>query len=254
MSEAPDAVVSLAVGTGRCGTTLLAALAGREPDVAASHERLRLAATFQLYCAWYGLPVDPEGFLVDREAAVRVDLASRRVSFEASALLSHAVELLHARLGARVLLVVRRPDHTVGSFAVRGWFAAPPVRRDPDRPPSYREGEEPRHFFGRILPIGADAVARFAASTPIGRIAWFWQARNRAILDQLGRLPASAVALVRLEDLDFDRYLALAPFLGWRPTVTRAAFDALAASRPNAGPNLPRLPDRWTDRERAEFE
>jgi hypothetical protein len=155
-ADAHHAVVSFCVGTGRCGTTFLARLAGLEPEVAASHERLRLAATFHLYCKWNGLAVDPEGFLIDREAAVRADLADHRVSFDASALLSHSVAELAERFDARFLLLVRRPEQTVASFAVRRWFVDPVARRDASLPPSYREGEEPRHFFGRNLPRGAE--------------------------------------------------------------------------------------------------
>ena len=224
-----DARVGFCVGTGRCGTTFLAELAGREPDVAASHERLRLAATFHMYCKWHGIPVDPEGFLQDREEAVRRDLEQRRFSFESSALVSHSLEELFERFRARFLLLVRNPADTVASFAVRGWFLKLPARRDPSRPPSYREGEEPRHFFGRIIPHGAE-FARWAGLSQIGKLAWFWQARNRAILDQFRRLPAEHTWIVRLEDLDFARYQELARFLGWRTHVDPAAFADLAAA------------------------
>src|SRR5215471_21491966 len=99
--------VGFCVGTGRCGTTFLSELARREPDVAAAHERLRLAATFHMFCKWHGIAVDSEGFLLDREEAVRRDLAERRFSFECSALLSHSLEELLERFRARFLLLVR---------------------------------------------------------------------------------------------------------------------------------------------------
>ena len=227
-------MISFCVGTGRCGTTFLAKLAEREPEVAASHERMRLPATFHMFCKWHGIAVDPEGFLIDREAAIRDDLRDHRVSFEASALLSHSLLELHERFGARFLLLVRHPVHTVASFAVRGWFVEPIPWRDPSLPPTIREGMEPRHFFGRNLPRGAE-FARWKQLSQIGRIAWFWHARNRGILDQFRALPRSQVRIARLEDLDFDHYVALAPFLGWQVTIDREQFVALAASRPNAG-------------------
>jgi hypothetical protein len=245
--------VSFCVGTGRCGTTFLARLAGMEPTVAASHERLRLAATFHMYCKWNGLPVDPEGFLVDREEAVRQDLAQHEVSFESSALLSHSIAELYERFQARFLLLVRRPDQTVASFAVRRWFLQPIARRSPDLPPSYREGEEPRHFFGRNIPRGAD-FERWSALTQIGKLGWFWAARNGAILEQLRQLPAEHGRIERLEDLDFARYQEIAAFLGWRATVSEAQFAELARERPNAGPHPPREPSDWSALEVAEFE
>jgi hypothetical protein len=231
--------VSFCVGTGRCGTTFLVRLAELEPAVAASHERLRLAATFHMFCKWHGIAVDPAGFLVDRDAAVRDDLAAHRVSFEASALLSHSIDELFARFAARFVLLVRSPRATVASFAARGWFLQPIAWGDASRPPSLREGMEPRHFFGRNLPRGEAAYARWCALSQVGRIAWFWQARIHGILDQLARVPATHRRIVRLEDLDFDGYVELARFLGWDVTLSRDRFAALAASKPNASASEP---------------
>jgi len=246
--------VAFCVGTGRCGTTFVSQLAGAEDEVAASHERLRLAATFHMYCSWHGISVDPGGFLVDRDAAVRRDLVDHRISFESSALLSHSIAALDTRFSPQWLLLVRRPDATVSSFSVRGWFEDLAPHGDPDLPPSYRQGEEPRHFFGRILPRGKEERDRFQTSTPLGRVAWFWQARNRAILKQLGELPASRVRIARLEDLDFEAWVEIAGFLGWSVSFSADEFRALADRRPNAGPNTPRSPAHWTERERREFE
>ncbi|HEY7158163.1 MAG TPA: hypothetical protein VH575_29695 [Gemmataceae bacterium] len=248
-----DGRVGFCVGTGRCGTTFLAQLAGREPEVAAAHERLRLAATFHMFCKWHGIAVDSEGFLLDREEAIRRDLAERRFSFECSALLSHSLEELFERFRARFLLLVRSPADTVASFAVRGWFVKPCVRKDPRLPPSYREGEEPRHFLGRNIPHGAE-FERWTRLTQIGRLAWFWQARNRAILEQFRRLPASHCRVERLEDLDFPRYREVAAFMGWRSRIDTGLFAELAQSRPNAGPNPPRKLTDWNAVEAAEFE
>jgi hypothetical protein len=248
-----DGRVGFCVGTGRCGTTFLAQVAGREPEVAASHERLRLGATFHMFCKWHGIAVDSEGFLLDREEAVRRDLAQRRFSFECSALLSHSLEELYERFRARFLLLVRNPEETVASFAVRGWFMKPCARQDPTLPPSYREGEEPRHFLGRNIPHGAE-FERWTRLTQIGRISWFWQARNRAVLEQFRRLPASHCRVERLEDLTFPRYQEIADFMGWRPRIDAALFAELARARPNAGPNLPRRLTDWSPAEAAEFE
>jgi hypothetical protein len=248
-----DGRVGFCVGTGRCGTTFLAQLAGREPEVAASHERLRLGATFHMFCKWHGIAVDSEGFLLDREEAIRRDLAERRFSFECSALLSHSLEELFERFRARFLLLVRSPHETVASFAVRGWFVKPCARKDASLPPSYREGEEPRHFLGRNIPHGAE-FERWTQLTPIGRIAWFWQARNRAILEQFRHLPASHCRIERLEDVDFPRYREIAEFMGWRSRIDAELFAELARARLNAGPNPPRRFTDWNSVETTEFE
>src|SRR5262249_24755198 len=95
---------------------------------------------------------------------------------------------------------------------------------------------------------------RWARLTQIGRLAWFWKARNAAILEQFRRLPASHCRVERLEDLDHARYQEVARFLGWEPKVDAGTFAELARSRPNAGPNAPRKFTEWSEVERAEFE
>jgi hypothetical protein len=206
-----------------------------------------------MFCKWHGIAIDSEGFLLDREDAIRRDLAGRRFSFECSALLSHSLEELFERFRARFLLLVRRPDETVASFAVRGWFMKLCARKDTHLPPSYREGEEPRHFLGRNIPHGAE-FERWTRLTQIGRLSWFWQARNRAILEQFLRLPASHCRVERLEDLDFPRYQEVAEFMGWRSRIDAALFAELAQARLNAGPNPPRKFIDWNPVEAAEFE
>lgn len=257
MIPAPDnefaGRVAFCVGTGRCGTTFLAEVARREPEVASSHERLRLGATFHMFCKWHGIAIDSEGFLLDREEAIRRDLGQKRFSFEASALLSHSVEELFERFRGKFLLLVRAPDATVASFAVRGWFLKPCARQNPALPPSYREGEEPRHFLGRNIPHGAE-FERWTRLSQIGKLAWFWQARNRAILEQFSRLPVTHCRIERLEDLDWKRYREIAAFFGWESRSDAGAFADLAGARLNAGPNTPRTFSDWNATEIAEFE
>lgn len=246
--------VGFAVGTGRCGTTFITEVLGLEPEVAASHERLRLAACYHMFTKWHGIPSDAEGFLVDRDAIVASDLRAKRISFEASALLSHSIAELHARFAARFLLMVRRPDACVASFAVRGWFLEPIAWRDRSVPPTIPDGANPRHFFGRNLPRGDQEFERWSKLTQLGKLGWFWAARNRAILDQLGALPPEHRRWLRLEDFDHARYLALGDLLGLHPTVDAARFAQLAASKPNTGPNIPLALDQWPEQGIREFE
>jgi hypothetical protein len=245
--------VGFCVGTGRCGTTFLAALMAREPGVASAHERERLGATFHMFFKWHGLPIDSEGFLANKEADVRRDLADHRFSFESSALLSHSLAELFDRFDARFLLLVRRPEEAVASFAVRGWYTTPYRRKDATLPPSFQECEHIRHFLGRNVPNGPE-FERWSGLTQIGKLAWFWQARNRAILEQFRSFPPEHCRIERLENLDFERYLRIARFFGVSSQIDSATFEELAAARLNASEKPPRRWTEWSAREAAEFE
>jgi hypothetical protein len=245
--------VGFCVGTGRCGTTFLAEVMGREPEVASAHERERLGACFHMFCKWHGIPIDSSGFLHQKETEIRQDLTHHRFSFESSALLSHSLDELFERFRPRFLLLVRRPDEVVASFAVRNWFTTPYIRKDPTLPPSYQECDNIRHFLGRNVPNGPE-FERWSQLTQIGKLAWFWHTRNGAILQQFRGFPPSHCRIERLEDLDFARYQDIARFLGFEPRIEAKTFATLAGARPGASANPPRTLSDWTPQEAAEFE
>jgi hypothetical protein len=244
--------VAFAIGTGRCGTHFIAKIFEHEPEVAATHERYPMAETLERYRTWYELPIDGEGFVERMRRGIDEDLASHRVSFEASAYLSLSVRTLHERFGARFILMVRRPDRVVNSLWGKGWYEQPFTQGDPDLALGYQDGLRPHHTFSRIAPRGAE-FERWREMTRIGRLAWFWAALNRAVIAQFEHLPSAAWRLVRLEDVDYDAYRDLARFIGIEPTLERSAYDALVRSKPGQRPRSHRVSD-WTRQDRAEFE
>lgn len=107
-------------------------------------------------------------------------------------------------------------------------------------------------FLARIAPKGPH-FSIWNAMTPIGKIAWFYRAYTEKTLEKLNALPDGTYRLVRIEDFDHEAYVEASRFLGYEPQVTKASFDALAASRPHSFSKKKEI-FRWTKREVHEFE
>lgn len=246
--------VGFAIGTGRCGTLFLHQLMEQEPAVASSHERNPDNETFHRYCKWHDLPVDHEGFLATKEKEIRADLEARAYSFEASPYLSLSVKELHERFGAKFVLLIRRPDGVVTSFAHKGFYRHPYHVRDVDLATGYQDQspEKVHTFFARVAPRG-EFFPTWNEMTQVGKVAWFWRAWNERTLELLHQLPEESYRVVRIEDLDYPKYQELARFLGFEPNVTETEFIALRASKPHAFWRK-RNVDQWTPREIEEFE
>ena len=244
--------VGFAIGTGRCGTLFLHQLLAMEPAVASSHERDRDNETFHRYCKWHGLPVDDEGFLAAKEKEIRGDLSNRAFSFEASPYLSLSVKELHERFGAKFVLLVRCPDGVVTSFVHKGFYRRPYAVRDASLATGYQSPEPFYAFLARLAPRG-EAFQAWNAMTPVGKVAWFWKAVNERTIELFAQLPKEAWRLVRIEDLDYPKYLELGDFLGLHSQVSQADFDALRASKPHSFERK-RDVDEWSEQEVAEFE
>jgi len=246
--------VGFAVGTGRCGTLFLYQVMQQEPAVASSHERNPENEAFHRYCQWHRLPVDTEGFLREKEREIAADLESHSYSFEASPYLSLSLNELHERFGGRFVFLIRRPDGVVTSFVHKGFYRRPYVVQNFDLAAGYQDQSPERFFtyFARISPRG-DFFRTWNGMTQVGKVAWFWTAFNERILEALDQIPKESYRMVRIEDLDYARYVELCGFLGVECRVAQSTFDELRMSRPHAFWRK-RMVDQWTEQEIEEFE
>ena len=167
--------IGFAIGTGRCGTKFIAQIVDRESNVSSVHERNPLNETFHRYCKWYGLTVDNEGFLQEKEREIQQDFQENFYSFEASAHLSLSIQELYDRFEAKFLLLVRSPEKVVNSYLRKGWYEKPAVRVNPNLAPGYQECEAFHHFLGRIVPSG-EKFEQWNQMSRVGKLAWFWNA------------------------------------------------------------------------------
>jgi hypothetical protein len=244
--------VGFAVGTGRCGTRFLSEILACDPAIASHHERHAFSDTFHRYCRWYGIEADEAGFVATKRAGIDRDLREHAYSFEASAFLALSLETLHRALGARIVLMVRRPERVVSSYLRKGWFETEPLLDDPAKPPTMQDVAMPHHFLGRTMPKGAE-FERWRGLTRVGKIAWFWNRLNRELLEQAQRLPAGTTRLQKLEALDYAAFCGVLDFLGAPCNVTETMFASVRGRRPNASFGQ-RTVHVWSEQERAEFE
>jgi hypothetical protein len=245
--------VAFALGTGRSGTHFIAHLFADEPNVAAWHERHRLADSFHRYCCWYGLAVDSGGFIANKEAGIRADLENHAISLESNALLSLSVPQLFERFEARFALILRRPEKVVNSSIAKGLYATTPERIDPRAIPGYQPNPgRAHHPFGRFAPVGDEAIA-WNAYTPIGKLSWYWRVLNSRTMELLEQLPETHVRVIRIEDFDYDAYQSFASFLGFSSKLDEAGFKQLVEHRPESKRKT-RTVHSWSDTESAEFE
>jgi hypothetical protein len=87
----------------------------------------------------------------------------------------------------------------------------------------------------------------------VGKLAWYWNALNARALDLLETLPGTHWRVVRLEDLNYSKYLEVVAFFGLRSQVPDEKYQAIAKSRPNRYVDVPTIAD-WGDREIEEFQ
>ena len=244
--------VGFAIGTGRCGTRFLSSVIAREPDVSSVHERNPLNEAFHRYCHWYRLPVDDDGFLYTKELEIQQDLKDHNFSFESSSHLSMSVRELYSRFEAKFILLVRSPERVTNSHLRKGWYDEPIVYKNSKLALGYQQSKGFQHFLGRIVPT-EEKFLQWNKMSRVGKLAWYWNAINAAVLDQFKDIPATHWRVEKIEELSYDRYLELVHFFGFQSEISQQVFDEIRLSRPNALPDVPTIAS-WNSSEVAEFE
>ncbi len=247
-----DDKVAFALGTGRCGTKFLYQILKLEPAVSSVHERNPLNESFHRYCKWYRLPVDDEGFLATKEKEIMEDLESNIFSFEASAHLSLSIEELYQRFGAKFILLTRRPEKMVNSYLRKGWYDQKTVYANPELALGYQECLYFHHFLGRIVPR-KDQFWQWQELSRVGKLSWYWNVLNSAVLDQFKYIPTDHWRIFKIEEFSYGQYLELASFIEISPTVSPEKFEAIRTKKPNKQDNVPGTGD-WSTTEIEEFE
>ncbi|MGF1538242.1 MAG: glycosyltransferase [Elainellaceae cyanobacterium] len=215
--------------------------------MASVHERNPFNETFHRYCKWYDIPIDHEGFLSAKEQEIRIDLKHYRFSVESSAHLSLSLKELYDRFNAKFIFLVRRPDKVVNSYRYKGWYDQPISRKDAHLPPSYQISKEAHHFLGRILPSGEE-FDHWNQMSQVGKLAWYWNALNDRVLEQLDSIPSSNWLIQKLEDISYAHYTKIADFIGFASAIDEAAYQRISSSRPNAknSPSTKKLSQKGT--------
>jgi hypothetical protein len=225
-----------------------------EPCVASSHERNPLNEAFHRYCKWNNLPIDDEGFLNAKVEEVESDLKDHVFSFEASPHLSLSVQELYDRFDARFVLLLRRPDKVVTSFAHKGFYRRAYVKKDSKMVigSQYPETEKFEYSLARIAPNG-DEFLEWNQMTYVGKNAWFWSAYNKKIIELLSSIPDENYRVLKIEEFNYEQYRETAEFLGIEAKVKRKIFEDLSASKPHSFTKKRNI-DVWSDSEIKEFE
>jgi len=225
--------VAYATGTGRCGTKFLSEAIKLLNNVASCHERNALNEAFHRYCKWNRLPVDSEGFLYTKEQEINKDLDENNFSFESSPHLAFSIEDLYNRFFPKIIILIRRPENVINSYLKKEIYANPVIIKNHNLAAGYQYPLKFHQSFGRIIPSG-DAFKHWNSLTNVGKLAWWWKSINSEILNQLNAIPKEHYKIVKIEELDYIKFLEILDFLAISEKITEKKFYELVQSKPNS--------------------
>ena len=220
--------------TGRSGTTTMARLLSRHPEIRCYHERRRQLIRLSTELA-HGI-VDEATASAELDAIYVWSGVYRSLVYgESDHRLFNLLGLLDRLLPeSRFVWLIRDGRDVVASTLARGWYG----------------GEFRSTTWGEYRlrgdACGDVSSAEWAAMTPFEKNCWYWAFVNRRIGAQLAELAADRWMALRLEDLA-SRATSLFEFIGVEPIEVGAARE-----NPSRRTVVP--PERWGTSEKAAFD
>ncbi|RYZ54548.1 MAG: hypothetical protein EOP49_04900, partial [Sphingobacteriales bacterium] len=102
-------------GAGRSGTHFFATLFEDHPKVNSyhlDHIGNSIADSFELYCRWHKLPVDPSAFINSRAYLIGQEHANGKRYLESNPLIAFSIPQLIDAFSGKVIVIVRKMDGT----------------------------------------------------------------------------------------------------------------------------------------------
>lgn len=238
------------VGTGRCGTQLMADLFKMNQQVDSFHIRNSEVDSFYRFVAWNELPIDQSPLINSRRRWVQESYQREKIYFESNPYLSFHIEELYSQLDAKFVFLVRNPEAVIRSHVSKGWYNSAPERVNSTLTLGLQYDWKVNHAFGRFVPKGA-FYNLWKRYSQIGKLSWMWNMVNKRIYSQLENIPVSNQFFLGIEDLDFDVFQKLENFVGVNSGISPINFRSTMNRKPN---KRKKNTDTWTADEKAEFE
>jgi hypothetical protein len=220
--------------TGRSGTTTMARLLSRHPEIRCRHERRRQLIRLSTELA--------HGVVDEKAAAAELDALYRQSGVYHSPIYGESDHRLFNLIGilasllptSRFVWLIRDGRDVVASTMARGWYGA-----------EFRSGTWGEYRL-RGDACGDLPATEWEAMTPFEKNCWYWAYVNRSIARQLEGLATNRWMPFRLEDLG-SKAAEVFEFLGVEPVAVRGARE-----NPSRRAVVP--PERWIAAERRVFD
>lgn len=243
-----------AIGTGRSGTHFMNAIMEKDDAFFSTHADIVSNATMDSlvrFCKWNNISVDLEPLRFYRHQLIEKAYLSNQIYFESNAYLSSVCRELHEWFGAKIILIIRKPENVVNSHFIKGWYKNLPRIENTEKIPLFTPGTPSNHYFGRIMPK-SDKLPHWKGLTQIGRISWWWNTLNMTVYEELKNIDESHKRIIKIDEFDYDAYVDLHKFSGGKYLLTPSQFEDIRKAKPGKGKKH-KYPDSWTKKEWDEF-
>ena len=215
-------------GSGQCGETFLFNLFKKNKKIKAKDESRPLIHSYYKFVKFNNMNIDEAPLLMQLSDAIKDSNKKGKIAFEASSFLSLHTSEIYKKFHSKFIILLRNPYDVSCSLMEKGWYQKRYILNDIKKISGYQgvatSFHNKHHNFCRVSPNGKYFL-KWNNFDQIIKIKWYWHTIYSKIFDDLKKIPKKNYKIIRIEDLDYNKYVELSSWIGVKPSINRFFFN-----------------------------
>ena len=215
-------------GSGQCGETFLYNLCKRENIISAKDESRPLLHSYYRFIKFNKLKIDETPLFNELKKNINKSNKSGKINFESSSHLALHTLDIYRRYKSKIIILIRNPIDVAYSLKKKGWYKYKYIKEKKNYVIGYQgvatNAHNKHHNFTRLSPKG-EFFYKWNNFNQLLKIKWYWHTIYSQIFKDLKTVPKNNYRILRIEDLNYQKYLELSKWIGIKPKINRFFFN-----------------------------
>ena len=124
--------------------------------------------------------------------------------------------------------MLRNPFDVANSLVKKGWYEKKYFKKDKKKIIGYQGISthlyNKHHNFCRLSPRG-NFFYEWNKMSPLLKVKWYWDSIYTEIFKDLKNIPKKNYKIIKIEELDYEKYLKISKWIGITPELNRFIFN-----------------------------
>jgi hypothetical protein len=218
------------VGTGKCGESFLNKLFAKNKIFDNFDERRPFLQSYYRFIKFNKLKVDDLPFFMDIKKAISKSNKKQKIYMESSSFLVLHMNDLIKKFNSKIIFLIRNPNNVCKELFDSGWYKEKYYKSNNQFTLGYQgisnHFSNKHHNFSRIAPKN-NFFFKWNKLDPILKSKWYWDEINRLSLKKIKINKTNNFKIIKIEDLNYEKYLELCSWLGVNSNINEVKFKIL---------------------------
>ena len=215
-------------GSGQCGETFVLNLFKKNSKILAFDETRPSLTSYYKFIKYNKLNIDDGPLFKIIENFIKKILKKKKIRIESSSFLSlHAADI-SKKFGSKIIILLRNPFDVANSLVKKGWYEKKYFKKDKKKIIGYQGISthlyNKHHNFCRLSPRG-NFFYEWNKMSPLLKVKWYWDSIYTEIFKDLKKIQKKNYKIIKIEELDYEKYLKISKWIGITPELNRFIFN-----------------------------